>query len=75
MSDTNELVRMANQIAAFFASYPHEEAVTGMAQHIRDFWDPRMRTQMAGVLEAGGAGLDPLAREGVARALARAAAA
>lgn len=37
------LVIMANQIAQFFASYPHAEAVAGVASHINQFWDPRMR--------------------------------
>ena len=35
-----KLVRMANQIADFFAPYPEEEAVAGMQQHIRSFWTP-----------------------------------
>ena len=37
------LVTMANQIAQFFESYPHAEAVAGVASHINQFWDPRMR--------------------------------
>ncbi len=38
----DKLVMMANQIAQFFASYPHEEAVVGTASHIEAFWTPRM---------------------------------
>jgi formate dehydrogenase subunit delta len=59
--ETERLVSMANQIAAFFRPYPEAEAVTGVADHIRQFWDPRMRAALARHLEAGGAGLDPLA--------------
>lgn len=72
MSDNeaeNELVRMANEIAAFFKPYPHEEAVADISQHILDFWDPRMRRAMIAHLEAGGEGLQPLALEGLEAAL------
>ncbi|MFO1105524.1 MAG: formate dehydrogenase subunit delta [Amaricoccus sp.] len=70
MSDgTEELVRMANQIADFFRAYPPEEAEAGIEDHIRDFWDPRMRRALAAHLAGGGAGLDPLARAGAARAV------
>jgi formate dehydrogenase subunit delta len=57
---------MANQIARFFISKPHEAAVAGTAKHIADFWDPRMRAHIRAHLAAGGAGLDPIAREAVA---------
>ena len=56
-----DLIRMANQIAAFFAPYSEEEAVAGVANHIKQFWEPRMRTQLFAI--AGGAkDLDPLVR-------------
>ena len=62
-SDSETLVRMANQIADFFRSQPGDHAVAGAASHIRAFWDPRMRKKMAEHLAAGGAGLSPLARQ------------
>lgn len=68
--NTTDLVRMANQIADFFRAYPEAEAVAGVSQHIRDFWDPRMRRALADHLAAGGADLDPLARRGAEAALA-----
>lgn len=58
-----KMIRMANQIATFFHSKPHDEAVTGVANHISDFWDPRMRAQLFAHIEAGGEGLDPLVLE------------
>lgn len=64
----SELVRMANQIAEFNAAYPRAEALEGVETHIRQFWDPRMRAEMACHLEAGGDGLSELARDGAARA-------
>jgi formate dehydrogenase subunit delta len=63
-----ELVRMANQIADFNKAYPREEALRGVEEHIRAFWDPRMRRLMTEHLEAGGEGLTDLAREGASRA-------
>lgn len=42
--DINNLVHMANQIGDFFSAYPdREEAMSGIATHIRKFWEPRMR--------------------------------
>jgi formate dehydrogenase subunit delta len=57
------IVRMANQIAAFFATYPHEQAVEGTYDHIKKFWDPRMRKQLAEKVAAGGNGLSAIALE------------
>lgn len=53
----DHLVHMANQITDFFKVYPEEEAIAGVANHIRQFWDPRMRAQLSQHLDAGGAGL------------------
>jgi formate dehydrogenase subunit delta len=58
-----KLVRMANQIATFFRSKPHEEGVAGVAEHINKFWEPRMRRHLFEVLDGGGSGLDPLVLE------------
>lgn len=59
----SRIVPMANQIATFFRSYPHDEAVQGVADHITSFWDPRMREELWAHLHAGGDGLVPLAQE------------
>lgn len=37
-----KLVKMANQIAIFFDSQPGD-AAQGVASHINEFWEPRMR--------------------------------
>jgi formate dehydrogenase subunit delta len=60
-----KLVYMANQISKFFDSQGREQAVAGTADHIQKFWDPRMRAAIKAHLEAGGAGLDPVARRAV----------
>lgn len=62
-----KLVHMANQIAQFFASYPHDEAVAGIADHIEKFWERRLREQLRTHIAAGGAGLRPLVIEAAAR--------
>ena len=60
-SSSDTLVRMANQIGDFFRVQPEEQAVAGTADHIKRFWDPRMRSKMAEHLAHGGAGLKPIA--------------
>ncbi len=62
-----KIVRMANQIAQFMESKPHEEGLTMLAAHINDFWEPRMRTQLFAILDQGGAGLRPLVIEAAGR--------
>jgi len=63
----DKLVYMANQIGKFFASQGPEQAVAGTADHIRKFWDPRMRAAIFAYLKAGGGGLDPFVRQAVER--------
>ena len=58
-----KLIYMANQIAKFMESKPHDEGLAGLASHINDFWEPRMRRHLFDVLDAGGAGLRPLVIE------------
>jgi formate dehydrogenase subunit delta len=40
--EDDKLVFMANQIAAYFRSYPEPDAVVGVADHIKSFWTPGM---------------------------------
>jgi formate dehydrogenase subunit delta len=61
----DKLVYMANQIGKFFASQGTDKAVAGTAEHIKKFWDPRMRTAIFSHLDMGGAGLDPVPRQAV----------
>ena len=62
----SDLVRMANQIAAYFAAYPKSEAIDGIAKHVHAFWDPRMRNALKVCIDKGGAGLSPLFLEAAA---------
>jgi len=58
-NSVDRLVYMANQIGKFFESQGDDKAVPGIADHIRKFWDPRMRKMVFAHLDAGGAGLVP----------------
>lgn len=66
-STREKLVRMANQIAAFFHSRPRDEGVAGVAEHINKFWEPRMRRQLFEMLDGGGENFDELVVEASAR--------
>ncbi len=63
---SSDLVRMANQIAAYFDSYPKQEALDGIAMHIHNFWEPRMRDQLKAYLDNGGKDISPLFLESMA---------
>lgn len=66
MSGHEHLVKMANDIADYFASEPDRQAAAGgIAAHLRRFWEPRMRRRIAAHLDSGGEGLSELARAGV----------
>jgi formate dehydrogenase subunit delta len=55
MPDDN-LIRMANQIGTFFESMPdREEALEGIAKHLKSFWDPRMRKAFLALVDSASA--------------------
>ena len=62
------LVSMANDIGHFFAAEPDQNVgAQSVANHIKRYWDPRMRREIVVYYrEKGGAGLDPIARSAVA---------
>ncbi len=60
-----KLARMTNQIAAFFRAQDPASAPAQVANHLRLFWDPRMRDAIMAHAQAGGAGLEPIAAAGV----------
>ena len=63
------MVHSANQIALFFAAYPHDEALSGVENHLRQFWEPRMLNQIKKYVADGGGGLHALALEAVRKLL------
>ena len=65
--DPARLVAMANQIGRFFHAQGEAAAVAGVEDHLRKFWDPRMRREIVAILEKGGDGLAPGVRDAVRR--------
>lgn len=66
-ADVAKLVRMANQIAGFFATQPGHAQAAEVAAHLKAFWEPRMLRAIQAHAEKGGEGLSPLAREALER--------
>jgi formate dehydrogenase subunit delta len=60
-----KLTYMANQIGAFFRHRPEPQAVADTLDHLKKYWDPRMRREIVDHFKAGGAGLDPIVRQAV----------
>jgi formate dehydrogenase subunit delta len=67
--DNDSLVRMANRIGDFFEAMPdRDRAMVDIADHMRKFWEPRMRRQMLEYVDLHqGSGLGEI----VARAVTR----
>lgn len=63
----DKLVYMANQIGRFFATQKPETAVAGIEDHLRKFWDPRMRKAIVAKLADNHVKLDPLVRQAIER--------
>ena len=62
------LVRMVNDIADYFRSESDGEvAIAGVSNHLKKYWDPRMRRQIVAHLHSSGDGLSELALAAVVR--------
>lgn len=66
--NTEHLVTMANQIGAFFSSYPdQQEASSEIALHLQRYWAPRMRNELYQYIDTEqGVGLAPLVLTAIA---------
>ena len=62
------LIKMTNEIGEFFASTTDKDgAARDVANHLKRYWEPRMRAQMLKYYEErNGAGLSDLAKHAVA---------
>jgi formate dehydrogenase subunit delta len=60
--DLDNLIVMANRIGQFFAAQPdRDEALAGIAEHVKKFWEPRMRAEILAALgTASGAELSEI---------------
>ena len=64
--NTEHLVAMVNDIAAFFATGAEAAAAEqSIANHLVKYWAPRMRSQIKQHLAQGGTGLTSLSRAAV----------
>jgi formate dehydrogenase subunit delta len=66
--NTDLMVKMLNEISAFFAGEDdREQAARDIQNHVRRYWEPRMRAQLLEYFEQRkGAGLSELALKAVA---------
>jgi formate dehydrogenase subunit delta len=67
--DLHNLVVMANRIGSFFEAQPdRDEALAGIADHVKKFWEPRMRAQILAALDTpGDADLSEIVRAALVR--------
>ncbi len=65
----DKLIRMANSIAMFCRSNPDGARHTAdVADHINNYWEPRMRTQLFAAYESGDTGsFHPLVLEAMTK--------
>jgi formate dehydrogenase subunit delta len=62
--NSEHLIRMANQIGVFFESMPdRQEALEGIANHLKKFWEPRMRAAFLELLDTDATRIKPIVRE------------
>jgi formate dehydrogenase subunit delta len=63
--EDRDLIRMANQIGDYFKAYPEDQALKEISGHIKSFWDPRMRKNLADIVARGGKDLQPIVLKAV----------
>jgi formate dehydrogenase subunit delta len=52
--DIHHLVKMANDIGAFYEALPdRNEAISSIATHLKNFWEPRMRREIIAYTNRG----------------------
>jgi formate dehydrogenase subunit delta len=62
--NAERLVAMVNDIAAFFTGDAGAEAPAAVANHLRRFWDPRMRAQIISAYRSDPSSLRNLSETG-----------
>jgi formate dehydrogenase subunit delta len=64
--ELHHLVTMANEIGQFFeSSHEHDAAVVAIAQHLKSFWEPRMRREIIDYAHKGRGDLREIVREAI----------
>jgi formate dehydrogenase subunit delta len=54
-------IRLINQVVVHFGYLPPEQAVSEVANHVRKFWDPRMRRRLFDLVDSRASDLEPVA--------------
>ncbi len=67
MEHNNNLIKMANDIGAFFEAMPdQQQAAKDAASHIQKFWESRMQKALLAYIKTDGDGqLKPVMREAI----------
>jgi formate dehydrogenase subunit delta len=53
-------LRMVNDIVLNLNYLPADQVVTAVADHVKRFWDPRMKRRLVDLVAAGSGDLDPV---------------
>ena len=69
MSETRQLVKMANQIADNFAF--HDDCEDRLVDHIQRFWAPSMRDKLGAHIRSGATEVSPVVASALERVLRR----
>ena len=54
-------IRLINEIVVHFGYLPTDQAVTEVAEHVRKFWDPRMKRRLFDLVDGEASDLEPVA--------------
>jgi formate dehydrogenase subunit delta len=54
-------IRLINQVVVHFGYLPEDQAVTEVADHVRKFWDPRMKRRLFDLVDSEAGQLEPVA--------------
>ncbi len=61
--DLPAVIRLGHDLVRNFEALPPEKAAEEVATHIRKFWEPRMRRELLGYVDAGDARVGDLLAE------------
>jgi formate dehydrogenase subunit delta len=54
-------IRLINKVVVHFGYLPTEQAVNEVADHVRKFWDPRMKRRLLDLIDSGATDFEPVA--------------
>ncbi|MGH3637592.1 MAG: formate dehydrogenase subunit delta [Mycobacterium sp.] len=54
-------IRLINKVVVHFGYLPTEQAVDQVADHVRKFWDPRMKRRLFDLVDSRATDFEPVA--------------